>query len=126
MDVGTADLAKSKTIEGWFPMVNKHGKELRGGGKLRLKLWFEGSNEEVFTRGINTDTTSLAVQYTTFPERQGNIVTLYQVPSRTDPGWSMVWIPCLSCTLARTADGADKTTTGSWQAALLAPCCSCK
>ena len=34
---------------------------------------------QVFTRGINEDTTSVAVQYTTFPERHGNEVTLYQV-----------------------------------------------
>ena len=47
MDLGTADLVEGKTIEGWFPMVNKKGKPLHGDGRLHLKMWFEGSNAEV-------------------------------------------------------------------------------
>ena len=50
VDISTAELAASRTVEGWFPMVNKLGRQLRGGGRLRLKLWFEGSNAEARTR----------------------------------------------------------------------------
>ena len=50
VDISTAELASNKTVEGWFPMKNKQGKELRGGGRLKLKLTFEGSNAEACPR----------------------------------------------------------------------------
>ena len=68
-------------MEGWFPLRNIKGKEMRGGGKIRLRVRRIGiPDNPVYARGINAkDPNSAAVEDAFFPERAGNQVIMYQV-----------------------------------------------
>lgn len=89
-----------EVVEGWFPLRNVKGKEMRGGGKIRLRVRLIGiPDNPVYARGINAkDPNSAAVEDAFFPERGGNQVIMYQVDHLQCGLW-------LCHNISNTADG---------------------
>ena len=101
--VSTEDLQAGKTVEGWFPLINAREKELRGGGKLRIKVTYTDIRDNpLYGRGTEAEACFSAVQNSAFADREGNHVVMYQVcQHRYDTDWCM-W-PCPAAMCCRSA-----------------------
>ena len=72
---------RNDVIHGWHTLRNIKGREMKGGGELKLKIELIGiPKNPVYARGINAeDPNSAAVQDAFFQEHDGNQVVMYQV-----------------------------------------------
>ncbi len=72
---------RNEYILGWHTLRNIKGKEMKGGGELKLKIQLiKIPNNPVYARGINAaDPNSAAVEDAFFQEHEGNQVVMYQV-----------------------------------------------
>ncbi len=103
-------------IHGWHTLRNIKGKEMKGGGELKLKIQLiKIPDNPVYARGINAaDPNSAAVEDAFFQEHEGNQVVMYQVSC-------LVLSQPLSHVSAwlSAAHGTDKCASADWQWALL-------
>ncbi|KAK9797766.1 hypothetical protein WJX73_008737 [Symbiochloris irregularis] len=74
------DLVEGQPVEGWFPLTNKKGKLLKGGGRIRIKLTYMNINRNKLysSAGEGGDVHFSAVDEAAYDERSGNCVVLYQ------------------------------------------------
>ena len=75
------DLVRNQCVEGWYTLKNIKGKEMKGGGELKVRIQLIGiPDNPVYAGGINAaDPNSAAVQDAFFQEHDGNQVVMYQV-----------------------------------------------
>ncbi|DBA80259.1 TPA: hypothetical protein ACH3X2_007490 [Trebouxia sp. C0005] len=78
--VKAEDLVRNDCIHGWHTLRNIKGKEMKGGGELKLKIQLiKIPDNPVYARGINAaDPNSAAVEDAFFQEHEGNQVVMYQ------------------------------------------------
>lgn len=85
--VKAEDLVRNDCIHGWHTLRNIKGKEMKGGGELKLKIQLiKIPDNPVYARGINAaDPNSAAVEDAFFQEHEGNQVVMYQVSCLVRP-----------------------------------------